>query len=299
MITSFISGSSLDKKEIESSKYSELPKENIGKVYAIDGGNSTIYDGGTWILQKARVSIVGYNEEKILEERNAAETHIVYGWKNNEIEVKLNKIDKFPKIDFRTVKFEEIGDSIRKILELKVAVDFIDKLKKGDILLIDGILKAEFDEESEIIGDLISKAGKIGVNLVGIAKTSRMRTKSGANMLGLLIEKAEMKRWRYELDKENLVVKLNPHSKNVFRMNLFGDIEKTLGILSYYSKDPLLVGYPYPLIRVDRLARISNHEKLQEKRRVGITAKNMGLKSIESDISTQNFHKKLDKRNFR
>ncbi len=67
----------------------------------------------------------------------------------------------------------------------------------------------------------------------------------------------------------------------------------------FYSNDAELVGYPYPLLRADKVARISSHEKEAERRNVSVTARRMGLTDIEYDILSQDMHERLDRRMYR
>ncbi len=296
ILADFLAKKTID-AEIDKKKFIKIEKEAVGKIYAVDGGNATIYDGGTWILQKIRVSIVGYNLKKIFEQKKAVETHLIYGWSENKIEKKFDNFDaEMPGLSFDGLKFEDIGDHIRKIIETMTAMKFLEKMDNNDILLIDGIFSSESKDEKWAVDKLVDEAKRRSIILVGIAKTSRLRTKSGGNMLGLIAKNSPAGKWHYKLEDNDFAVKLHNQSENVFRINVSSDIEKCLPILAFYSKDPLIAGYPYPLIKADKISRISENESMLERNLIRLGAKKEGF---YEDIKTQLFHSKLDKRNFR
>jgi hypothetical protein len=119
-------------------------------------------------------------------------------------------------------------------------------------------------------------------------------------MLGYLNEVGPDHPWVHKLDSkvpyQDLVVKFHPKSEYCYRCHVLGE---GLGVVASYCKDPELIGYPYPLLRVDKLARISQHEKEMERRGVRVLARKMGVEGFEYDIRSQNFHEKLDKRMYR
>jgi hypothetical protein len=276
-----------------------LPLEaKPGRVFAVDGGNATIYDGGAWILSKIRTSVVGYEDKKrVFENRIAFELHCLV----EHGSVKFDKEVEFPAIDFSSSRFEEIPSGVRAIVEKLTAINLLKEMKRGDVLLLDAMLCAEVLGEETILKRLFDAALEHEVSLIGIAKTSRLHTPSGRSLLGYLNEIGPDSAWKYKLGKgkvpyKDVVAKFHPKSDYCYRCHVVGDC---LGVAAYHSRDPELIGYPYPLLRADKLARISNHEKEAERRGVRVLARRMGIKGFEYDIRSQDFHKKLDKRMYR
>jgi hypothetical protein len=275
-----------------------LPLETKeGRVFAVDGGNSMIYDGGAWILSKIRTSAVGYEGKKrVFENRVAFELHCLV----EKDGVKFDRDIDFPDIDFSASRFEEIPNGVRSTVERLTALSLLKEMKEGDVLLLDALLCAELPGEEKILKRLFSSAAERGVSLIGVAKTSRLRTQSGRSMIGYLNEVGPGHPWTHELGSKDpykdVVVKFHTKSEYCYRCHVIGE---GLGVAAACSNDPELIGYPYPLLRVDKLARISSHEKEAERRGVRVLARKLGVDSFEYDVRSQNFHEKLDRRMYR
>ena len=70
------------------------------------------------------------------------------------------------------------------------------------------------------------------------------------------------------------------------------------GVLAYFSRDPEIVGYPYPLIKVDKIARVKEDEKKMENNKIKLMAKKEGL-ILDYDENAAIMHSLLDKRMYR
>jgi hypothetical protein len=288
-------------KEFDERNFRETKGES-SRIFSIDGGNALIGDGGTWSISKAKTAVVGYENGKRIKEDVVFNLFMLIR-KNGEII--LNDDIKIPEIEFNNIKFEDAPSEVRKILEFMTTIKVLDELKSGDVLLIDSLLKPDHGFQEKIIDEMIQKAEKKNVHLLGVAKTSRLSTKSGRSLIGLLSE-AGMKPfpWYYypisdeKTDFKDMVIKFHPKSKYCYRCNLIGS-EIALSTATMYSNDAELVGYPYPLLRADKIARISSYEKEADRRNLSITARKMGLDKIEYDILSQDMHARLDKRMYR
>ena len=245
----------------------KIPKE---KITAIDGGSSIIVDGGRWAIGLVRIGKVSYLKKKIEEKK---EDYWVGMVEDKILVEKDGKEIKTP-VKIQNVKkpFETAIGNIRKYLEWSNALE-------EDIVLLDSRLKPIENWE---IG-LLKKMKKV----VGISKTTREGI-NGRSFIGLLHSHPGI--W-YAKVGDLTFAKFNENAKHIYLVD--GNPE-LFPFVSYYSNDPEILGYPYPLIRVDKIARIQSDEK----RRLNFKIKQK-LGKLKDDVLSQDMHSLLDKRMYR
>ncbi len=173
-----------------------------------------------------------------------------------------------------------VGSVARRFGEWRLALNALDELSEGDILVMDGTLQSNFKNEVEYVKALSEKARERGVILTGVSKTSTIFTTKGLSLLGAvntLAEKEGLKgNWYFPVAESTAVdhdviitiAKLNQVADWVFRVeiqrehyNKMGDqVEEIFSLLCENSCDPTFPGYPYGLIDADRFARVSFDE---------------------------------------
>lgn len=173
-----------------------------------------------------------------------------------------------------------VGSVARRFGEWRLALNSLDELSEGDVLVMDGTLQSNFKNEVEYVKTLSAKAKERGVILTGVSKTSTIFTTKGLSLLGAvntLAQKVGLKsNWYFPVAESSSVdhdvvitiAKLNPVSDWVFRVEiqrehynkLGAQVEEIFSLLCENSCDPTFPGYPYGLIDADRFARVSFDE---------------------------------------
>jgi hypothetical protein len=174
-----------------------------------------------------------------------------------------------------------VGSVARRFGEWRLALNALDHLSEGDILVMDGTLQSNFTNEVEYVKDLSRKALQRGVILTGISKTSTIFTTKGLSLLGAvnnLAEKVGIKgHWYFPVAESTsidhnviiMAVKLNSIADRVFRFEIqreqykelgYEGVEEIFSLLCENSCDPTFPGYPYGLIYADWFARVSFDE---------------------------------------
>jgi hypothetical protein len=288
---------------LEEKKLSEYKSSEPNRtVIAVDGGCSTTVDGGTWNIAKLKVAAVTYtNGKKVAEEID---------------EYSMAAVMKGKKISFRIVphvnlhfnpnstNIEELPNLLRSILEWLKIKEMAEQSEKNTLILRDGAFGSNEAYEKSIINDVLETCRKKEVNLIGICKTSRAATESGRPLVGLVNEFGTKmlpeKKWLYT-DGEMNIAKLHEMSGFCYRIETShkDNLIRSLGIVSYYSKDPELLGYPYPLLKVDKIARVKDFEKEIDNAKLKLLARSLGKTFIEIDEKTTIMHSLLDKRAYR
>jgi len=264
----------------------EVPK---GRLFAVDGGSAVIIDGGNWTISKIKVSAVGYEADQCISEVSQAYTlgAVII---SDKVRLKLDPADaEVESLSIPKSSFEDATDICRAALEQKLITKLAAELKKEDMVLTDGLLPERLPGKPVF---------------VGIAKSSRMRTETGRSMLGWINEASSRqmpnKKWLKKLDGE-FVVKFHEKSSLCYRTQVrnIETPEKVIATLAYFSSDPELLGYPYPLLKADKLARFRNGEKAFERSRVKSLARRMGISFIDFDESSTITHDLLNERAYR
>ena len=290
-------GSSISEKDFITFKRAD----ESTAVAAVDGGDAVILDSGPWIISKIRVAFTEYCGKRIKEGKK--EYLLLVSFSDKGISFETSSKDNVDELlpDFNALKglklpvdrILEIPPLVRKYSEYMTALKLAQDSKK--LVIMDQLL------ESELNPDFLNEAG-IKVlqheNIAGIAKTSRIRTAEGRSLLGYLNERSSKLKtlWYYITDSSKFIdmcAKLDIHSKYIYRIQMSAKAkpEKILGIISDYSKDSLIIGYPYPLIRADSIARIPEHERRREER----ILKAQSFKFLNYDSNSENFHSLMDK----
>jgi hypothetical protein len=170
----------------------------------------------------------------------------------------------------------KVTNIARRFCEIKMAALFQEK---SDIVVMDGSLDCKYPNEEELLGLL-------GEKVCSVSKSSTVFTRSGNSPTRLLGKLAMFDKWFYKLNDKDCFVKLNKKSKHIFRFQ--GDASFIVDLMKL-SNDPIFVGYPYGLIEVDRLARVTNREK--ENKKLYLLSKN---RDLEISLSSSNAHEILD-----
>lgn len=290
----------------------------------IDGGSSEIIYSNSLSLYLVRIAYVKYNGFECT--KKGTEDFFVHSkydatrgklkLVSSVIPLSKNKIGTklYFDVDDETlcdglanVKISKLGGVIRRLFELKFARQLIDDLSPGDIIVLDGSLQSMVTYEKTYVDSLLDKAQRNEVLITALSKTSSMLTNSGKSLSVALDEFTsdtdfEKQKWFYhplvdfnddDYIADLSIVKLHKRAKNYFVLEMnkrqkYVHREKVIGYLSMLSSDPVFFGYPYPLIKVDELARVTNEDANYIRMRF---AQGLDVDSLEKDA---NAHAILD-----
>jgi len=196
-------------------------------------------------------------------------------------DLSFNSYDRSVMNGTQRADIERVASIARRFAEWKYAAFVARQLERGDVLVVDGTLQTNFTNEGAYLEELRTSCRDRGVILAGLSKTTALFTTSGLSLLGAVDVLAEDSgisgEWYCPIaESENkdhdatiLVVRLNGNSERVFRFEVMRDqfkglteeeLQEILSGLVANSSDVTFPGYPYGLIEVDRLARVSTHE---------------------------------------
>lgn len=314
--------------KISKDNFKEIKKINSDKKIAfIDGGNIEILESSNFSLQIIRIFYVIYQNNKRLKTGKEEFFILVNSFnKNDEIHYKteifllknqslllkkedliFNSFDETLKEGIFRTNISKIGEIARRFAELQFAINLIDELNEGDIIIRDGTLQSSVTNEGKYFDEIYKKALGKNIMITALSKTTDLFTNAGNSVINALNNLSSMPIWYYypvveinnkEHKAEMYFIKLHEKSKYIFRFEVFKennfDINKILSLLQDNSKDPVFLGYPYGLIEADRFARVSNKEKEYFKT-LFMAKAGKDWHKIERSLSSVNAHDVLDR----
>lgn len=174
-----------------------------------------------------------------------------------------------------------VGSVARRFAEWRMALRALEKMSRGDVLVMDGTLQSNFTNEVDYVKALSDEVEDKGVILTGISKVSTIFTTTALSLIGAVTGLAERENiegnWYFPVavsrsidhDAMITIAKLNPIAERVFRVEVKREqyeelgnegVEEIFSLLCRNSTDATFPGYPYGLIDADRFARVSYDE---------------------------------------
>jgi len=303
------------KNTISNNSFHEFEiNRNSFKIAAVDGGSQRILNGGSFIVGGYRAGALLFQEQQPLT-------------MEPQPSVKVQSISHGNRKDLYATVFQDlIGEQpneyphelmlvlqrLRTFEEWSVAQKQIEQLGKGDIILMDGSLKASIHKQDILFQRIMGTALENGIHFIGISKRSTLRF-NHAPLIRFVKTKGEElfgknKTWYCEIPDESkhsqlfgkrYIVKYHPSSRFVFRtdINRFDDVEpaKLFGKIAQYCSDATYLGYPYPLAHIHNQVVINRPLIEDISYRLEAIALENGIPNYYWDDLFQNFHDILDR----
>ncbi len=295
-----------EKDEIDERNFHEIAECKKGKIAFLDGGNAAIIDTPSFRLELVRLCYLlydgikktetGIREFYLIVKAGNEGGRMVYNTKCFPISFRINELkfdanDKKLSAEGERVEIGMIANAARRIAELELMKEAIDKVGANGLVIVDGDLEAKKPYEEGIMRQILEKAKMLNVGVGALSKTSTMLSRNGNSLLGIAAVKEG--EWHYPAGAGRFVVKLNRKSNYVFRLDYFGGrFEEALGLLKEHSRDISILGYPYGLYEADKFGRVSNAEKEHLAMKFLFRMRNQ--KNIKGMANAINFHRVLD-----
>jgi hypothetical protein len=285
-------------------------QEPKGRVAAVDGGSATVVKGRSFLIGVHRAGVVVYQQGRRIEQRI--------------IPLKLEIISKANLSDMYNTAFRELTgeapseapgmdkmlDRLRLFSEWRLAQELLEELESGDMLLIDGSLKASIAPPYNFLLQFTQKARDKGIHLAGVTKTSTLYWGDKAPLIPAVMKRGERfhpkAKWFCQLsDRMKHDIKVTDQLHDI-TSSYFGkifvaklkassvDANLIFSYLSHLSGDPAFLGYPYPLAAVHNIARITFSEIEDIRYKLQSKAFEMGISTSDWDLLFTDFHEILN-----
>ncbi|MBI4918649.1 DNA double-strand break repair nuclease NurA [archaeon] len=232
------------------------------KIGFVDGGNGEIISASNFSVQLIKTYWSIYTDNKRVM-HDSDEFVVLISLKNGRSPFyKVQFFDRkdsfvFPALENNhLIKPGVIGEKVRKIFEIKACNELIGKC---EFIVRDGDLEINYYDK-EYYEDLFETCREKNIVLAGLSKTSTILCDNGLSAGFNLSKLTKLSKWYYKNDEEIIFVKLHLKSRHVFRLDMYEFSEELIELLSKNSTDLSFPGYPYALIEVDKMARVSRDE---------------------------------------
>ena len=304
----------LDKDLDELSFHIIKEEKPQGKVTAVDGGSATVVKGRSFLIGVYRVGSVTYHQGKRIDQKMMPlKLEIISQANLSEMYVSAYS-DLVGEEPSEAPGIEKMLDRLRLFSEWRMAQKLLDELESGDMLLIDGSLKASIAPPYNFMLQFTRKAKDKGVHLVGVTKTSTLYWGDKSPLIPAVMKTGERfcpnSKWFCRISDEKLhttgssylgkiyVAKLKASSDFGFRIdvNRFDPAEANMifSVLSELSGDPAFLGYPYPLAAVHNISRITSSEIEDIRYKLQSRAFEKGITTSDWDLLFTDFHEVLN-----
>lgn len=319
-------------KELEITKKNFHELENYKKELSqkklmfIDGGNAEILRSASFSLSICRIAFIIFKNNKRIAEKKIdfycfiksceKENKLVFTSDIIFINDHLNLDKKNLEFDIYDetlrqgsfqVSISEISNAARRFAEYMIIEKAINYLENGDIIIKDGILTNRITHEEDIYNKIKKLLTDKKIILAGLGKSCNLLTNKGESLTYFLLklsEKENLKSWWYwplcdsrKIGVDIYFAKLNEKSDYVFRLDVVNETDynfsEIFDLLKQNSVDSAFLGYPYGLVYVDTLARISEKEKEYHKAKF-MSINNSLLKEIIKMTKDNDAHNVLD-----
>ena len=304
----------LDKDLDELSFHIIKEQESRGKVAAVDGGSATVVKGRSFLIGVYRVGSVIYQQGRRIDQKVIPLKLEIISQANLSPLYASAYRDLVGEDPSEAPGIEKMLDRLRLFSEWRMAQSLLDGLENGDMLLIDGSLKASIAPPYNFMLEFTRKAKDKGVHLVGVTKTSTLYWGDKSPLIPAVMKAGERfcptSRWFCQISNKKLhttsssyfgkiyVAKLKASSDFGFRVdiNRFDpqDPNRIFTVLSYLSGDPAFLGYPYPLAAVHNISRITLSEIEDIRYKLQSRAFEKGITTSDWDLLFSDFHEVLN-----
>lgn len=283
-----------------------------GNVWAVDGGSCMLADGRSFSVAAYRVSRVRFSEGRTdLIESPPLTVRALSSEETERIaREQLTKLcGSEPE---RLPEMTRPLDALREWAEWGEVLRTVREAEPGDLVLVDGSLHGGPMVPPQVVRAAHEEALAKQVSLAGVVKASTLFWGRNAPLVGLLKRRGdrEMPRqaWAARISTdptfarlyigEIFVAHLSPTASHAFRVDVTRGPTPTsevLGRLAGCADDAAFVGYPYPLARAHRAARVSGYAvaDLRLAFREALSRNGMGEEDIETLF--QDFHEVLNR----
>jgi len=184
-----------------------------------------------------------------------------------------------PEATVRDDEPERTAGILRDTLEYWVALRTAERLKRGDLLVLDGALRITHASHEPVILELIRTCAKRGIHLCAVTKRTAVTWGGGLPLVPAAVSLAEawslrppwvlrvgeegldvtpFRQWRHGV---SCIAALHPASPLAFKIEVPGPtgddtLREIISRLAGWADDGRVTGYPYPLLDAHRAARI-------------------------------------------
>ena len=282
-----------------------------GRVWAVDGGSCLLADGRSF-------QVAGYRAARV---RFAGEV-------TDLVESPPLRVRALSTAELESIAREALAelcgapperlpdlprpvDALREWSEWALAARTVREAGPGDLVLLDGSLHGGPLVPPEVVRTVHGEAVEREVSLAGVVKASTLFWGRNAPLVSLIKRRGDRELgrvpWTARISTDPtfgrlyigdiFVAHLAPTAPQAFRVDVAGGTpaEEVLGRLAAVADDAAFVGYPYPLARAHRAARVSGYAVSDLRRGFRDLLSRRGMAEDDIELLFQDFHEVLNR----
>jgi hypothetical protein len=283
-----------------------------GTVWAVDGGSCMLADGRSFNVAAYRASRVRFR---------GGQTDVVDSPPLTVQALSMEEVERIAREQLtalcggepeRLPELKRPVDALREWAEWGEVLRTIGDAEPGDLVLVDGSLHGGPLVPSQVVRTAHEQAVAKGVSLAGVVKASTLFWGRNAPLVSLLKRRGDRELgavpWDARISTEPTFARLYigdifvahfaPTAHHAFRVDVArGPVpaEEVLGRLAGCSSDAAFVGYPYPLARAHRAARVSGYAVADLRHAFRDALNRNGMSEDDIETLFQDFHEVLNR----
>lgn len=277
------------------------PAAPPARVAAIDGSSVVLGETGAFLVGAYRAGVVSATSGSAPIARAPDPTVVLL--EPERLEVDLARRLQRAGHEGRPRSPEDALHLLREIAETEAALDALESLEAGDLLLLDG--PAQSRPFPTLARRLVDRARERGVDVVGVCKSTSL-TLGGVPALAachLAAAEERLDRWCAELPPPSValgrvfVATLSPAERRAFRFDVVahdGDARRALARLPPLARHPAYPGYPAALALAHNAVKIAEDARLRLLARLEEAAERHGVKGSAWRAAFEDYHDVLD-----
>ncbi|HMA05600.1 MAG TPA: DNA double-strand break repair nuclease NurA [Methanomicrobiales archaeon] len=268
--------------DLNPESFRAIRPEQRGTIAAVDGSHALLLDAGCFQVAVLRAAACGFSDGARRFRSVTPLRALTLGRESRDGSFEGLYRECFgtdPEATVRDDEPERTAGIMRDTLEYRAALEAAGRLKRGDLLLLDGALRISHASHEPVILDLIRACAKKGVQLCAVTKRTAITWGGGLPLVPAALSLAKAwsipPPWVLRIGEEGLdvtpyrqwrhgvpcVAALHPASPLAFKIEVpepTGEdtLKEIVSRLAGWSDDGRVTGYPYPLLDAHRTARI-------------------------------------------
>jgi hypothetical protein len=249
-----------------------------GAVAAVDGSNATLLESRSFSIAAVRAAVSCFQDKARLRLGRTSLRLVgipAQGECRDFVDMYRECFSEAPDTPLRGDDRSGPAGVIRDTLEYAAALETIEQLGGGDVLLLDGSLRVSHASHLPVLREMLRTAGSRGVLVGAVTKHTQLTWEDGhplvqavsgwADRLGVaapwyvaipssLLDGIPHQQWGRGLI---YVAKLHPRALTAFKVEIPDyaapeDVERIFTACAAYADDGRIPGYPYPLMDAHR-----------------------------------------------
>ncbi|MDP2960213.1 MAG: DNA double-strand break repair nuclease NurA, partial [candidate division Zixibacteria bacterium] len=164
---------------------------SIGKIAAVDGGSATILKTRSFLIGVYRAGYVIFQKGKRVKEKFVPLRMEILSLENKAEKYLQAYQELVGEVPNEVPELDKILDRLRLFAEWGLVKELLTELDKGDMILVDGSLRASIVPPYNLLLEVTQEASQKNICLVGVTKTSTLYWGKKSPLIPMVVKSSE------------------------------------------------------------------------------------------------------------